>query len=652
MSTLDLSQLTAADMSNPALTPQDLADITAARADLHPYVATHPSLYPALAQWLANRGVVPAQPPMAQSAPVVDTAPVHSDTWGAPQSEPVQSEAWGAPQDEPVQPEAWGAPQSEQVTPMVGDVQPVVEEPAVVVEPVVEAEPVQPEAWGAPQDEPVQPEAWGAPQSEPVQPEAWGAPQSEQVTPMVGDVQPVVEEPAVVVEPVVEAEPVQPESWGAPQDEPVAPVVEPEPVTESAPVVDELPQTVDDVQPLAEEPQLAPLMETPSEELPSISDEDLERTIVEGTRERSMAEIVAEENAAAQATAYGQNPAQGQQQGYDQAQYGAQTNPQPQYGAAGGAQGYAPEGQQSPYAAQGTQQQGASAGQQFGAAAQQFGAAANTAFNQFQSAVVTETGKVNGRSVRATYALIGMAASFVLSIVSMMLPFASFYGASFTMFAAGAYAFFHIFLMLIAVGLGGAYWITNQKWAFLSSGIVAILVALLGVFQVLGVLGSATLSFGGIIFLFASLGLGASGVVLLLELKNGKVAPVDTPNALGGAFSGAPMNQAGQQSPYGAQAQGGFQAPQGVQGQYGAQQQGGYPGAQAQGGFQAQQGQYSQQQYGAQQQQGGYPGAQPQGGFQAPQGAQGQYGQQPQYGQQGYDQGQQGNKPYNPFGTR
>ena len=594
MSTLDLSQLTAADMSNPALTPQDLADITAARADLHPYVATHPSLYPALAQWLANRGVVPAQPPMAQPAPVVDTAPVHSDTWGAPQSEPVQSEAWGAPQDEPVQPEAWGAPQSEQVTPMVGDVQPVVEEPAVVVEPVVEAEPVQPEAWGAPQDEPVQPEGWGAPQSEPV-----------------------------------------------------APVVEPEPLTESAPVVDELPQTVDDVQPLAEEPQLAPLMETPSEELPSISDEDLERTIVEGTRERSMAEIVAEENAAAQATAYGQNPAQGQQQGYDQAQYSAQTNPQPQYGAAGGAQGYAPEGQQSPYAAQGTQQ-GASAGQQFGAAAQQFGAAANTAFNQFQSAVVTETGKVNGRSVRATYALIGMAASFVLSIVSMMLPFASFYGASFTMFAAGAYAFFHIFLMLIAVGLGGAYWITNQKWAFLSSGIVAILVALLGVFQVLGVLGSATLSFGGIIFLFASLGLGASGVVLLLELKNGKVAPVDTPNALGGAFSGAPMNQAGQQSPYGAQAQGGFQAPQGAQGQYGAQQQGGYPGAQAQGGFQAQQGQYGQQQYGAQQQQGGYPGAQPQGGFQAPQGAQGQYGQQPQYGQQGYDQGQQGNKPYNP----
>ena len=631
MSTLDLSQLTAADMSNPALTPQDLADITAARADLHPYVATHPSLYPALAQWLANRGVVPAQPPMAQPAPVVDTAPVHSDTWGAPQSEPVQ-------------------------------------------------------------------------------PEGWGAPQSEQVTPMVGDVQPVVEEPAVVVEPVVEAEPVQPEAWGAPQSEPAAPVVEPEPLTESAPVVDELPQTVDDVQPLAEEPQLAPLMETPSEELPSISDEDLERTIVEGTRERSMAEVVAEENAAAQAAAYGQNPAQDQQQGYDQAQYGAQTNPQSQYGAAGGAQGYAPEGQQSPYAAQGAQQ-GASAGQQFGAAAQQFGAAANTAFNQFQSAVVTETGKVNGRSVRATYALIGMAASFVLSIVSMMLPFASLYGASFTMFAAGAYAFFHIFLMLIAVGLGGAYWITNQKWAFLSSGIVAILVALLGVFQVLGVLGSATLSFGGIIFLFASLGLGASGVVLLLELKNGKVAPVDTPNALGGAFSGAPMNQAGQQSPYGAQAQGGFQAPHGVQGQYGAQQQGGYPGARAQGGFQAQQGHYGQQQYGAQQQQGGYPGAQPQGGFQAqqgqygqqqygaqqqggypgaqahggfqaqqgqygqqqygaqqqqggypgaqaqggfqaPQGAQGQYGQQPQYGQQGYDQGQQGNKPYNPFGTR
>ena len=424
-------------------------------------------------------------------------------------------------------------------------------------------------------------------------------------------------------------------------------------------------------------------MEAPVASAPSISDEELERTIIDGTRERSMAEIVAEENAAAQAAAYGQNPAQaaGQQQGYGQAQYGAQPSQQSQYAASGGAPGYAPAGQQSPYAAPGGQQ-GASTGQQFEAAAQQFGAAANTAFNQFQSAVVTETGKVKGRSVRATYALIGMAASFVLSIVSMVLPFGSVHGDSFTMFSAGGYAFFHIFLMLIAVGLGAAYWFTNQKWAFLSSGIVAILTALIGVLQVLSVLARASLGFGGILFLIFSIGLGASGVVLLLELKNGKVAPVDNPSALGGAFTGAPMNQPGQQSQYGAQSQqsgypgaqpqGGFQAPQAAQGQsqYGSQpQQGGYPGAQSQqGGFQSQQGQYGQQQYGTQPQQGGYPGAQPQGGFQAPQAAQGQqqygqqqygqqqYGQQqygqPQYGQQGYSQGQQGDKPYNPFGTR
>ena len=44
MSTIDPSQITAADLSNPALSAQDLADITAARPDLRPYVATHPSL--------------------------------------------------------------------------------------------------------------------------------------------------------------------------------------------------------------------------------------------------------------------------------------------------------------------------------------------------------------------------------------------------------------------------------------------------------------------------------------------------------------------------------------------------------------------------------------------------------------------------------
>ena len=484
-----------------------------------------------------------------------------------------------------------------------------------------------------------------APASAPVQPSDPFSPQAAEPTAQTA--------PAGQSAPV-QAEPVQSDAWGAPQGE-AAPVVE-----EAQPVVEP--------EPVVEEPQVAPVTERPVDAASSISDEDLEHTIVEGTREPSTAASAAEENAATQASGYGQNPAQGAgaQQGYGQAQYGSQAGQQSPYAAQSGPQGYAPTGQQSPYAAPGAQQ-GASTGQQFGAAAQQFGAGANTAFNQFQNAVVNETGKVKGRSVRATYALIGMAASFVLSIVSMVLPFASVYGISFSMLGAGGYAFFHIFLMLVVLGLGAAYWFTNQKWAFLSSGIAAIVVALLGVLQFLSILGQATPSIGGILFFLFSIGLGVSGGILLLELKNGKVAPVDNPNAFGGAFTGAPMNQPGQQQ-YGQQ--GGFQAPQGNQqgqqqygqqgqqqyGQQGQQQYGqqnqqaGYPGAQQQYGQQG-------QQYG---QQGGYPGAQQQGGFQAPQApqaAQGQYGQQPQYGQnqygqQGYNQGQQGDKPYNPFGTR
>ena len=478
------------------------------------------------------------------------------------------------------------------------------------------------------------PVAQPAPASAPVQPSDPFSPQAAEPTAQTA--------PAGQSAPV-QAEPVQSDAWGAPQGE-VAPVVE-----EAQPVVE--PELV------VEEPQVAPVTERPVDAASSISDEDLEHTIVEGTREPSTAASAAEENAATQASGYGQNPAQGAgaQHGYGQAQYGSQAGQQSPYAAQSGPQGYAPTGEQSPYAAPGAQQ-GASTGQQFGAAAQQFGAAANTAFNQFQNAVVNETGKVKGRSVRATYALIGMAASFVLSIVSMVLPFASVYGISFSMLGAGGYAFFHIFLMLVVLGLGAGYWFTNQKWAFLSSGIAAIVVALLGVLQFLSILGQATPSIGGILFFLFSIGLGVSGGILLLELKNGKVAPVDNPNAFGGAFTGAPMNQPGQQQ-YGQQ--GGFQAPQGNQQgqqqygqqnqqQYGQQnQQAGYPGAQQQYGQQG-------QQYG---QQGGYPGAQQQGGFQAPQAVQGQYGQQPQYGQnqygqQGYNQGQQGGKPYNPFGTR
>ena len=476
------------------------------------------------------------------------------------------------------------------------------------------------------------PVAQPAPTSAPVQPTDPFSPQ---------DAEPTAQTAPTGESTPVQVEPVQSDAWGAPQ-------------AEAAPVVEEA-QPVVEFEPTTEAPQVTPVTETPADAASSISDEDLEHTIVEGTREPSKAASDAEENAATQASGYGQNPAPGAgaQQGYGQAQYGSQAGQQSPYAAQSGPQGYAPTGQQSPYAAPGTQQ-GASTGQQFGAAAQQFGAAANTAFNQFQNAVVNETGKVKGRSVRATYALIGMAASFVLSIVSMVLPFASVYGMSFSMLGAGGYAFFHIFLMLVVLGLGAAYWFTNQKWAFLSSGIAAIVVALLGVLQFLSILGQATPGIGGILFCLFSIGLGVSGGILLLELKNGKVAPVNNPNAFGGAFTGAPMNQPGQQ-------QYGQQGPQagypGVQQQYGQQgqqygQQGGYPGVQQQYGQQG-------QQYG---QQGGYPGVQQQGGFQAPQAAQGQYGQQQygqqpqygqnQYGQQGYNQGQQGDKPYNPFGTR
>ena len=481
------------------------------------------------------------------------------------------------------------------------------------------------------------PVAQPAPTSAPVQPTDPFSPQDAEPTAQTAPTGESTPEPVV--------EPVQSDAWGAPQGE-AAPVVE-----EAQPVVE--------FEPTTEAPQVTPVTETPADAASSISDEDLEYTIVEGTRDPSKAACDAEENAATQASGYGQNPAQGAgaQQGYGQAQYGSQAGQQSPYAAQSGPQGYAPNGQQSPYAAPGTQQ-GASTGQQFGAAAQQFGAAANTAFNQFQNAVVNETGKVKGRSVRATYALIGMAASFVLSIVSMVLPFASVYGMSFSMLGAGGYAFFHIFLMLVVLGLGAAYWFTNQKWAFLSSGIAAIVVALLGVLQFLSILGQATPGIGGILFCLFSIGLGVSGGILLLELKNGKVAPVNNPNAFGGAFTGAPMNQPGQQQygqqQYGQQGpQGGYPGAQQQYGQHGQQgPQAGYPGAQQQYGQQG-------QQYG---QQGGYPGVQQQGGFQAPQAAQGQYGQQQygqqpqygqnQYGQQGYNQGQQGDKPYNPFGTR
>ena len=468
MSTIDPSQLSAADMSNPALTAQDLADITAARPDLRPYVATHPSLYPALGQWLSDQGVVPAQPPTAEQA-VSDQAEAVDEAVAA--------------------------------------------QIAAVDEAVAEQ---------------------GAAVNEPVQQEQAG------------------------------------------------------PATDATPA----------------------LGENPTTDAPAVSDEELERTITEGAREKSAAELAADEQTPAAQPQYGQAP-QGQPQ------YGQAPQGQPQYGQAPQGQpqyGQAPQGQP-----------GQSAGQQLGAAAQQFGAAANTAFNQFQNAVVSETGKVSGRSVRATYALIGVGVAALLVLISMVLPYVSLFGFHESLLGGGGWFPVTFTLLLVGtVAVGVAYWFTNQKWAFITTGAGSILLAFLSVILTIYSMveiGVSYLSIGAFLFPFFSLAMGAAGGVLLLELKAGKVAPV---NATPGAF-GQP-GQFGQQQ--------GFQAGQSAFGQQRPQQpQYGQQGQQPQYGQQAQQPQYGQQaQYGQQ-------------------GQQGQYGQQAQYGQQG-QQNQQGNQPYNPFGPQ
>ena len=424
MSTIDPSQLSAADMSNPALTAQDLADITAARPDLRPYVATHPSLYPALGQWLSDQGVVPAQPPIAEQ-PVSDQA-----------------------------------------------------------EAVDEA-----------------------------------------VAAQIAAVDEAVAEQGTAVN-----EPVQQEQVG--------------PATDATPA----------------------LGENPTTDAPAVSDEELERTITEGAREKSAAELAADGQTTAAQPQYGQAP-QGR----------------PQYGQA-------PQGQP-----------GQSAGQQLGAAAQQFGAAANTAFNQFQNAVVSETGKVSGRSVRATYALIGVGVAALLVLISMLLPYFSFFvGSSSLLSSPHWFPVTFLFLLLATVGVGVAYWFTNQKWAFIATGAASLglsVIALFWTFFILAKFGGSLLTVGAYLFPFFSLAMGAAGGVLLLELKAGKVAPV---NATPGAF--------------------------GQPGQYGQQR-----------GFQAGQSAFGQQRP-----------QQPQYGQQGQQAQYGQQGQQAQYGQQN----QQGNQPFNPFGPQ
>ena len=441
MSTIDPSQLTAADMSNPALSPQDLADITAAREDLRPYVATHPALYPALKQWLADQGVVPAQPPAAQADPVE-----------------------------------------------------VVAEESTSEQPAAEPE------------------------------------------------QPVVQAP-------VDAAP---------------------------------------------------------------SDEDLEHSINEAARDESIANPVAaqpeqaapaqgESTASTQGAQFGQpqygQPGQGQygQQGaqFGQPQYGQQAQPgQPQYGQPQ----YGQPGQQA--------QPGQSAGQQLGVAAQQLGAAANSAFSQFQNAVVAQTGKVSGRSVRATYSLIGIAAASLFLLISMILPYVD--GVWRTYSLLGLESWFPVtflLLLLINVGLGVAYWLTNQKWAFISVGAGSVLLALMTLIETLYFVSKVGdfdyMLIGFYMFSFFGLCLGAAGVILLLELKQGNVAPLDTTPAL--------LNQMGQQGQQGFQGQ---QAYPTQQGQFGAQPQQGYPTQQAG------QTQYGQQPFGqtaqSQQNQQGQTGEQPQ----------------------------------------
>ena len=351
--------------------------------------------------------------------------------------------------------------------------------------------------------------------------------------------------------------------------------------------------TVAAQQPAAgESSEAAAPVEQPTNDTVATSNEELERSINEDTSDEGTAGL-AEQHAATETAPQGQP------------QYGAPQG-QPQYGAPQGQQYGAPQGQQ--YG-----QPGQSAGQQFNAATQQLGAAANSAFNQFQRAVANESGKVSGRSVNATYALIGVGVSALVIIVSMLLPYFSFFGESVSLLGSSSWfpATF-LFLLLATVGVGVAYWFTNQKWAFIATGAASLglsVMALFWTFFVLAKFGGTFLTVGAFIFPLVSLGLGAAGGFLLLELRNGKVAPANTTPAV--------FNQQGQygQPRYGQPQQGQYGQPQ--QGQYGQPQQGQYG--------QPQQGQYGQPQ-------------------------QGQYGQ-PQQGQ--YGQPQQGGQPSNnPFGPQ
>ena len=299
--------------------------------------------------------------------------------------------------------------------------------------------------------------------------------------------------------------------------------------------------TVAAQQPAAgESSEAAAPVEQPTNDTVATSNEEVERSINEDTSDKGTAGL-AEQHAATETAPQGQP------------QYGA-PQAQPQYGAPQGQPQYGQPGQ--------------SAGQQFNAATQQLGAAANSAFNQFQRAVANESGKVSGRSVNATYALIGVGVSALVIIVSMLLPYFSFFGESVSLLGSSSWfpATF-LFLLLATVGVGVAYWFTNQKWAFIATGAASLglsVMALFWTFFVLAKFGGTFLTVGAFIFPLVSLGLGAAGGFLLLELRNGKVAPANTTPAV--------FNQQGQ---YGQPQQGQYGQPQ--QGQYGQPQQGGQP---------------------------------------------------------------------------
>ena len=178
----------------------------------------------------------------------------------------------------------------------------------------------------------------------------------------------------------------------------------------------------------------------------------------------------------------------------------------------------------------------------------------------------------------------------------MLLPFVSAYGYSVSLFGAGGlYASFHLILLLAVVGLGAAYWFTNQKWAYLSAGIGALVVALLGIIKFCNVAFRTSVSLNRRIYAGASLHRArrcgrppAHGTESRCgcsdqqpECLRWRVRRCADGPAAGSVWPAAgwlPGSQAGQ--PQFGQQQGGFQAPQAGQQQFG-QQQGGFQAPQA-----------------------------------------------------------------------